>query len=234
MTTNYGYWNNDAMIGTFDRKSVGSFFRSETYFLDAIDVPAMDGVLDVGCSCGRFVELLRSRGYRSHYTGVDISEPSVQICRRNYPECDFIAGNYLDFAAPRTYGLVNATGVVQHEPEYQRLIRKMLRDSSRYVLFDVKLVNTPEPVADIDRCFCQIGASRIHMVCFSFPHLTDWLLRQEDCGAVSMFGYPTPPNAETHGPAELIHQWASCGVFIDKSQPRKLVAVDLPDTIARS
>jgi len=233
-TTNYPYWDNPSLIQVFNRKSVGSFFRSETHFLDAIDVPALDGVLDVGCSCGRFIELLRSRGFRSRYTGVDISEASVQMCRDNYRELDFFAGNYFDFRPERTFDLVNATGVVQHEPGYRNLIAKMLRDSTRYVLFDVKLCHVGEPMVDIERCYCQIEDSRIHMICFSFHHLTDFLLQLPTCGEVSAFGYNTPPNAATHGPAELIDGWASCGVFIDKSRPRGLGAVELPDDIFRS
>lgn len=232
-TANYAYWDDASLINGFNHKGVGSFFRSETRFLDQIDVPALDGVLDVGCSCGRFVELIRLRGYRSHYTGVDVSEASIAICRQNYREHTFFAGNYLAFTPDRPHDLVNATGVVQHEPHYEELIAKMVADSRRYVLFDVKLCEVAEPVVDIDRCYCQIGQSRIHMICFSLAHLADLLMRLPECGTVSLLGYHTPPNSATHGPVDVIHHWTSCGVFIDKSQPRGFGTVELPDDVSR-
>lgn len=228
---NYAYWDNPSLIDGFNAKSVRSFFASETHFLDAIDVPSLDGVLDVGCSCGRFVELLQSRGYRSHYTGVDVSASSIEVCRHNYPQLDFISGNYFGFSATRPYDLINATGVVQHEPHYKDLIAKMVRDSTRYVLFDVKLCDVPEPVVDIDRVYCELETSRIHMICFSLSHLMDFVMQLPGCGSVSLLGYPTRPNSATHGPSEIIDHWVSCGVFIDKSKPRGLSDIQCPPMV---
>jgi SAM-dependent methyltransferase len=226
---NYAHWDIETLIDSFNAKAAPSFFDSERHFLDALDLATLDGVLDVGCSCGRFVELLRSRGYQSHYTGVDISVPSVEIGRRNYPDLEFFAGNYLEFPTRHRYDLVNATGVVQHEPNYQALVGKMLRDSARYVLFDAKLCDVPEPIADINRCYCESGNSRIHMVCFSLSHLIDFVSGLPECGEISVFGYPTKPNAATVGPADVINNWASCGVFIDKSKPRGVGDIRCPD-----
>jgi len=233
LDTNYAYWDAPSLIDGFNEKSPRSFFASETRFLQKMDVPSLAGVLDVGCSCGRFYDLLSSLGFRSRYIGVDISEASIQICRKNYPALDFYAGNYLDYRLPSTCDLINATGVVQHEPHYPDLIAKMVRESSRYVLFDVKLCNTAEPVVDIERCYCEIGSSRIHMICFGYRHLLELLLALPDCGEISLFGYPTPPNSSTHGPEELIRHWVSCGVLIDKAKPGNLVEIDLPESLDR-
>ena len=73
-TVNYAYWDNSELLHNFDEKHVGSFFASEFELLKRVDIQTLDSVLDVGCSCGRFYELLAGLNFTGRFCGVDISQ----------------------------------------------------------------------------------------------------------------------------------------------------------------
>lgn len=45
-------------------------------------------VIDVGCGFGRGIPVLRELGF-NRYLGIDPSRESVELCRRNFPDCQF-------------------------------------------------------------------------------------------------------------------------------------------------
>lgn len=225
----YEFWDHPELIQGFNRKNADSFFSSETYFLNKMDTTCIESVLDVGCSCGRFIELLSAQKIDAQYTGLDISEHSIHQCLKNYPNHTFILDNFLNWYTSSRFSLVNATGVVQHEKKYPDLIRKMIDISERYILFDVKIANTTQPVIDIHKCYCKYGEHKIEMICFNLDHLLSLLESIQNTGEVSIFGYITPPNKTTVGPESIINNWASCGVFIDKSKAFGIADIEIPE-----
>jgi len=227
----YQFWDNSTLINGFNQKNASSFFNSETYFLKKLDKSALRSTLDVGCSCGRFIELLSANNIVTDYCGLDISEKSIDKCKQNYPQHRFFVENFLNWNTSEKFTLVNATGVVQHEKNYQELIRRMINTSDKYVLFDVKLANISKPMVDINTCYCEYDDCRIEMICFSLDHLISALESSTDMGEISVYGYSTPPNKTTTGPASIINHWASCGVFIDKSKPFRIAEINVPSYI---
>lgn len=226
---NYRFWDDNALLDGFDDKCEHSFFQSETYFIDKIFPEKLTSVLDVGCSCGRWIELLKSRGFSGVYHGIDISLPSIQRGRKNYPQCLFDHRNFLEMSCDSLYEFVNATGVVQHETAYLALIKKMVATSSHHVLFDLKLANIDTPLVDIEQCYCEVGAEKIHMVVLPMTYLID-LLSDIGIGKVAILGYETPVNRTTVRP-KSINKWVSCGVYMDKSMPFSIDVVAMPEWI---
>lgn len=51
-------------------------------------LPENAEVIDVGCGFGRAVPILRQLGF-NRYLGIDPSRESVELCRKNFPECQF-------------------------------------------------------------------------------------------------------------------------------------------------
>jgi len=217
------------LLKEFDAKRKDSFFLSETFFLDQLDFELVDSVLDIGCACGRFIDLLRCHyGYFGHYTGLDISVPSIQQCKKNYSDAHFLNINALNFESTRQFYLVNATGVMQHEPQYRLLIQKMLQLSKRFVLFDVKLAKIKEEIIDINRCYCQSKGERIPIIPLELTSLMNYLQVMPETGKVSIMGYKTPFNHATTVPNDL-KVWVSAGVMIDKQQPFSVEVIKLPE-----
>jgi len=210
-------WDDPDAVRQFSEKSVAQFFRSETYFLEAI-APDIDSVLDIGCAAGRFIELLRHYGVTAPYTGIDVSLASIDLGRANYPGTRFIGGDALDCELAETFRLVNATGVLQHEPRFDRMIDRMLQWSSRYVLFDVKFAAIADHIADMAVAYCG-RSHRLHYILLSPTKFLAALRRRPEISRISIYGYETPLNDRTvvpHGVGPIV----SAGVLLEKGGRR--------------
>jgi SAM-dependent methyltransferase len=223
-------WHEADAVAQFSDKSASDFFRSETHFLARI-AAGLDSVLDVGCAAGRFIELLRHYGADPDFTGIDISPASLMRARARYPGARFIEADALDCALDRTFTLVNATGVCQHEPRFEALIERMLAWSSRYVLFDVKLARRDRHLIDIERAYCGTG-DRLYYIVLSPERLLDRMQALPGLAAISVFGYETLVNARTVVPEDL-GPVVSAGILLEKgTADRPTLRVELPGFLA--
>jgi SAM-dependent methyltransferase len=103
---------------------------------------AFDGasVLDVGCGFGDFLAWLRARGVQPRYTGLDLTGPMVERCRRRFAEdgkegserlaegsARFIVGDALAWQAEQEYDYVVASGIFgYHAKDTRRRIQPTL------------------------------------------------------------------------------------------------------------
>jgi len=72
-------------------------------------------ILDVGCGNGRLYDFIKKTGYKGAYTGIDISENLISICKKTYPEAHFQVGNMTDIPLEnKTYDLVIASASLHH------------------------------------------------------------------------------------------------------------------------
>ena len=222
-------WHHADAIAQFSGKSAADFFRSETHFLDSIATD-ITNVLDVGCATGRFIELLRHYGVDPAYTGIDITPASLVRARTLYPHARFIEADALDCEIDETFTLVNATGVCQHEPRFERLIERMLGWSSRYVLFDVKFAKRDRHLVDVDCAYCGTD-DRLYYIVLSPDRFFETLKRLPHIAAISAFGYETPTNARTIVPAD-IGPIVSAGILLEKGRSAQpALQIDLPKSL---
>jgi SAM-dependent methyltransferase len=231
MEAHYRRWGDPDLVERFASKSTGDFFRTETHFLERC-APSLGSALDIGCASGRMLDLLRGWAPAIDYTGVDIVEANIERARQLYPGVSFHVGNALTFDLGRRYDLVNATGVCQHEPRFQDLIRHMLMLSSRYVMFDVKLADVAEHLANIDRSYCAFGEQRLYYVLLAWPRLRAFLESLPEVESIEVYGYDTAPSRNAHVPRE-VGRLASAGIFITRGhRDHPAMRVDLPDWLS--
>lgn len=89
--------------------------------LDALPAPPR-AILDVGCGHGRFAQLLRERGGRAEYWGVDASAEMLAIARERgdlIPGAHFARADVVEEAARLPAGpfdLIAMFGVIHHVP----------------------------------------------------------------------------------------------------------------------
>ena len=210
-------WDDPDAVGQFADKSVEQFFRSEIHFIKDV-AENIDSVLDIGCAAGRFIELLRHYGVTAPYTGIDISPVSIELARSNYPGARFICDDVLDCDLPETFTLVNATGVLQHDPRFELIIHRMLDWSARYVLFDVKFADIPDHIADIGVAYCG-GTNRLHYIPLAPGKFLSRLRQYPDIVRISVYGYETPLNDRTVLP-QAVGPIASAGILLEKGSRR--------------
>ena len=215
----YRRWNQDDIVDRFAGKGAADFFDSETRLLKPI-APAIQSVIDIGCASGRFVELLATLGATPRYTGLDLSIASVDRARALYPSHEFHCVNALTFEPATTADLVNATGVMQHEPRFDALLEP----------HDL-LVPAPCPVRRQTGCHARPpGGYR--------PRLYRQRPADVLCGSVGpdrflrgdrgtprhsvgprFFGYATPRNAKAVLPPENRAELVSAGVLLETGTP---------------
>ncbi len=126
------------------RHNVSDLYPSERVFLPRVLFPGAK-VLDVGCASGGFFNIMRSLEPAIEYTGIDITEPSLEAARQMYPEARFLATDGLRIPfGDNEFDLVHSTSVLVIEPRYRELLKEMYRVSSRFVLADMRLLNNAE------------------------------------------------------------------------------------------
>ncbi|MGA2130921.1 MAG: class I SAM-dependent methyltransferase [Bryobacteraceae bacterium] len=100
-------------------------------------------VLDIGCGRGEFLELMREGGVPAR--GIDLSQESVDLCRRKGLQADaadlFV---YLADLPERSLGGIFSAQVVEHLPP-ERLPEMVRLAASRLQKGGVLLIETPNP-----------------------------------------------------------------------------------------
>lgn len=224
----YRRWTEADCVRRFAEKGVAEFFETERRFLTRI-MPDVASVLDVGCASGRLLELLHQYKPSLDFDGIDIVPDSIELAKQLYPRSRFWCGNALQVDPGRTYDLVNATGVCQHEPRFEDLIRRMWDWSGRYMLFDVKLARLDLHLVDRERSYSG-EAQRLYFIIASLPALLATLKSLPEVGRISAYGYVTKPNKHTTVPADL-GDFVSAGFLLDRvpgaGAPETML--DLPD-----
>jgi SAM-dependent methyltransferase len=106
-------------------------WRGWTRLLEHIDVDTLT-VLDVGCGNGRFARFLSEHVSSSFdYVGIDVSNPALEIARRqlsDLPSAQWIhhdivppkSGAFLPIEAHHSFSLIVAFGLFHHVPGYER------------------------------------------------------------------------------------------------------------------
>jgi len=95
-------------------------------------------VLDVGCGAGTGYEILAGAGPESLYTGVDSSEPSIEIARELYPAGDFRVGNATALVpqfGTASFDVVNVRHVLDHLPDFEPAMEQAISVSRRLAVF---------------------------------------------------------------------------------------------------
>lgn len=95
---------------------------------------AFDGasVLDVGCGFGDFLAWLRARGVQPRYTGLDLTAPMIERCRRRFAEenegsARFVVGDGLTWQPEHEYDYIVASGIFgYHAKDTRRRIQPTL------------------------------------------------------------------------------------------------------------
>jgi SAM-dependent methyltransferase len=116
------------------------------HLFDGVALGPSATVLDIGCGMGSLIEYIHERGVQiSDYQGIDLVQHFVDVCREKYDRpFVFRRANFVSdsFRPAQPFDLVVNMGVLVsrvllYEQYIDYSIRKMIRLSSKYVLFNV-------------------------------------------------------------------------------------------------
>lgn len=211
-------------------------FQSEQYFLPRCLRPQMQ-VLDIGCACGGFFNILRSFEPTIEYRGVDISEVLIAEARRIYPEGQFEVVNSTTLPYPdHSFDLVQAWGVILHEPKYRKLIQEAWRVTRKTLLLDVRLQPHGREVVDKTRSFVLNpgGIQNYYIVPNGFEFFQSLLKLDPVPARIDTYGYEGRANQYTTLPEGTLPLYmVACGVFKKVgSVGETVVKLELPEAFS--
>jgi SAM-dependent methyltransferase len=122
-------------------------FQFHSLLFEGVSLSETVSILDIGCGKAELLSFLKKR-YREvkidRYLGLDLVEEFLEFARCNYPEYEFQLQNFIcdRFIPQQPFTIVIALGVlvsrVRNYSEFvEYFIRKMVRCSSGYVLFNL-------------------------------------------------------------------------------------------------
>ena len=117
----------------------GSRYKERRSFYNLFEeLPSRDySILEVGCSCGLNLSILKDRGF-NNLTGIDIGAAAVAEARMRHPEATILEGSILSLPfADGEFDVVFSSGVLIHQnpaAELFQVMDEMYRCSSRYIL----------------------------------------------------------------------------------------------------
>ena len=208
-------------------------FRSEQRFLPRVLRPGMK-VLDVGCACGGFYNILRTLEPTIDYTGVDVTEILIEDARRLYPNGRFETtdGSRLAFD-DETFDLVQLWGVTLHEPDYHNVLKEAWRVAREVLIFDVRLQRRGSEVIDTDHSYVENEeGERNYYIVPNGREFLRWLLTLEPLPqCIEAFGYEGTPNARVVLPPACDPVYMTAfGVFRDSARSGPVdIKLDLPE-----
>jgi SAM-dependent methyltransferase len=188
---------------THERRTPDDLYLSEKIFLpDAVQ--RAKSVLDVGCACGGFAQIMRVFNSSVRYTGIDIVPEMLARAGRENSDDTFVVatGHKLPFK-DRVFDLVHCSGAVHLNSRYQALIADMWRVARQEALFDMRLTKGPSREGTFRVDFANTGFGGelpYHVVNLEAARsLIDGL--PDPPSHVRLSGYPHLPSANADLPA---------------------------------
>lgn len=222
MTRRVEAWNPLLDYYASHRNSVADLYPSERVFLPSI-AAQVSSVLDVGCATGGFSRIMRELNPDIRYVGVDSNRRFIERARRDFPDVEFHVSDGVELPfASGSFDLVHCSGVLHLTRAYARVMSAMWRQSSRFLLADLRL--TPGPSVE--------GVLR---VADEVPELPYVVLNADEAVAIVRSLQPMPSRVTVRGYAHAPSASATLphgtdvfmAFFLAERGPGGATAVDL-------
>jgi len=192
MTTDHR-WNTDTYekrTRELYRTELHKLYPSEAWALYRI-LPQCQDVLDLGCGNGAMAAISRQIAPHAHYTGVDHQARLMNEAKEAFPYASFVASDLGGFLPQSdVFDCVMSWSVVKSFGNWRELIKQMLAHARRFVIFDLRVANTPQEAFDESVCYADYGGRRGPIVLCNYPALRDALLDiGRDCERIEIAGY---------------------------------------------
>jgi len=218
----YQHWDSDEILAKYNNpRPWAKRFRSEVYFLEKIMKDGMS-VLDVGCATGDLYAGLKEKYKNITYVGLDIAEVLIKRAKELFTDATFILGNILNpgvIDKEKRFDLVTATGVFQHEPKSEELLRKMLDQTKDggCVLFDLKLFHSYPTLRDINLSYCD-HEERVYFIVFQLDEIMSFISSLPDVTAIECYGYYSGVNESVRLPQSVNEEVCSTHILLQRGQ----------------
>tara|TARA_Y100001970_G_C14258903_1_gene877902 strand:- start:2279 stop:3052 length:774 start_codon:yes stop_codon:yes gene_type:complete len=220
-----------------NRHHHNELFESEKYFIPRI-LKKNINILDVGCACGGFYNILKTFEPTINYYGVDISESLIMKASELYPK-----GNFSIYDTDKKkikmdyYDLIQSWGVMLHEPKYKELIKELWYSTKESLVFDIRgQIDVPEVINKNESFVLNPGGIKNYYITVNLIDFIKYIFSlNPKPNFVEIFGYLGNPNKYTTLP-ESIKNVYMISLLISKNKINKnqnKILLNVPDALSK-
>lgn len=209
-------------VAGLDRTRLRDLYPSEAWSLYRV-LPRCRTVVDLGCGSGAMSQVVRAISPKTRYLGVDLNPVLIRRAAARYGNAQtrFIQGDLWEFlkGAEASADGIMAWAVLYACAEFERLISRMIARAKRFVLFDMRVANISETVADIGMAHTVYDGTKGPYVIASFRALLDELRRHGrglQRAEIAGYDYPVGPAVWMSG---RLPQPSVISVVLEKGRP---------------
>ena len=101
-------------------------------FYEFIKHEKFDSVLEIGCSTGLLPIIFSDIFSKKRYTGIDLSQKSLDIAKNNFPNGEFICDDFLKTQKIKYYDLVVSFDVIDHVYNPDLFLSKIIKSTKKF------------------------------------------------------------------------------------------------------
>jgi len=90
-----------------------------------------DSALEIGCSTGLLPLIFSNIFSKIHYTGIDLSQKSLDIAKKNIPYGEFICDDFIKTQKIKSYDLVISFDVIDHVYDPDLFLSKIIKSTKK-------------------------------------------------------------------------------------------------------
>tara|TARA_Y100000996_G_scaffold10601_1_gene8640 strand:+ start:3816 stop:4712 length:897 start_codon:yes stop_codon:yes gene_type:complete len=91
-----------------------------------------NSVLEIGCSTGLLPKIFSDIMLKKQYTGIDLSEKSLIVARKNFPNGEFLAQDFIKIQKIKQYDLVISFDVIDHVYDPDLFLTKIIKSIKKF------------------------------------------------------------------------------------------------------
>ena len=124
-----GYKGNLAL---FYEKMLFSKLSSLKNLNDYLNSKKFSSVLEIGCSTGLLPKYMHETFKSKKYTGMDLSEKSLETAKENFKQGQFIKGDFIKSNLKNSFDLIIALDVIDHVYDPDAFLEKIIQKSNKF------------------------------------------------------------------------------------------------------
>jgi SAM-dependent methyltransferase len=183
-----------------NREALRTLYPSEAWSLYRI-IPDCCSVLDMGCGNGNKANILRLINANAHYSGLDFNDELIDAAAQSYPYADFFSSEaevfLKEIKGKKAYDCIMAWAFFCTLPNYFDLLDACIDISEKYILFDLRVINSSEDIHSLDLAYTSYNDIKEPYFLGSFSKLKAFLQsKAKNLKAIEISGYEFPVSPE--------------------------------------
>jgi ubiquinone/menaquinone biosynthesis C-methylase UbiE len=90
-------------------------------------------ILEIGCGTGEFCELIKKKFNTISVTGIDVSDPAIEICKKKYPDINFYVADASVYNFESKYDIIISSNTLEHFKDPYVVIDRAIKFSNYFL-----------------------------------------------------------------------------------------------------